>query len=212
MCSSDLFKVPGTESYIPGDINNDKLIDDNDLTSYTNYTGLRKGDADFDGYISNGDINKNNLIDAYDVSYVATQLDGGVEIENADKLTGSIILTTAKKIYNEGEIVEVKVKGINLTSVNALSFSLPYNSQNFEFVGIQALAIKEMDNLTYDRLHTDGKKALYPTFVNVGDKETLTGDADLFIIKLKAKGKITFSLKIVDGLLVDKSLNSIKIE
>src|SRR5690606_7153415 len=40
-----VFKVPGTDSYRPGDINNDRLIDINDLTSYTNYTGLRMGDA-----------------------------------------------------------------------------------------------------------------------------------------------------------------------
>lgn len=67
-----VFKVPGTESYLPGDINNDGKIDRNDLTSYINYTGLRKGDSDFEGYISNGDINKNGLIDAYDISVVAT--------------------------------------------------------------------------------------------------------------------------------------------
>ena len=49
-----IFKVPDTESYLPGDINHDRLLDENDLTSYTNYTGLRQGDADFEGYISNG--------------------------------------------------------------------------------------------------------------------------------------------------------------
>lgn len=43
-----------------------------------NYTGLRKGDSDFD-YVSAGDINQNDLIDAYDISVVATQLDGGIE-------------------------------------------------------------------------------------------------------------------------------------
>ena len=37
-----VFKVPGTESYLQGDINVDGKIDGNDLTSYTNYTGLRK--------------------------------------------------------------------------------------------------------------------------------------------------------------------------
>jgi len=204
-----VFKVPGTESFIPGDINNDKVIDDNDLTSYTNYAGLRKGDGDFDGYISNGDINKNNLIDAYDISNVTTQLDGGVRTNRAEKLTGSLSLIASKTSYNEGEIVEVKVTGTNLTSVNALSFGLPYNPEDFEFVGIQALALNSMQNLTYDRLHTNGKKALYPTFVNIGNQETLKGTADLFIIKLKAKRKATFSLKAVDGLLVDKSLNSL---
>jgi hypothetical protein len=36
--------------YLPGNINNDHMIDRNDYTSYKNYTGLRKGDADFEGY------------------------------------------------------------------------------------------------------------------------------------------------------------------
>src|SRR5699024_8380563 len=44
-----IFKVPGTSSFIPGDINSDGKIDHYDLTSYTNYTGLRQGDADFEG-------------------------------------------------------------------------------------------------------------------------------------------------------------------
>ncbi|MFI5450879.1 TIM-barrel domain-containing protein [Pedobacter sp. UC225_61] len=204
-----VFKVPGTESFIPGDINNDKLIDANDITSYTNYTGLRKGDGDFDGYISNGDINKNDLIDVYDISNVAVQLDGGVEIDKNEKLTGSITLSTAKSSYNEGETVEIMVKGTNLSGVNALSFGLPYNPQDFEFVSVQGLAVKDMENLTYDRLHTNGKKALYPTFVNIGDKQTLKGNTDLFVIKLKAKRKVTFNLKAVDSLLVDKALNSL---
>jgi hypothetical protein len=51
-----VFKVPSSESYVPGDINHDGKIDRNDLTSYRNYTGLRTGDADFEGYISKGDI------------------------------------------------------------------------------------------------------------------------------------------------------------
>ena len=33
-----VFKVPGTETYLPGDINADGKVDEADLTSYTNYT------------------------------------------------------------------------------------------------------------------------------------------------------------------------------
>ncbi|GHU89911.1 alpha-xylosidase [Bacteroidia bacterium] len=205
-----VFKVPGTESYLPGDINNDKLIDRNDLTSYINYTGLRKGDADFEGYISNGDLNKNDLIDAYDISVVVTQLDGGIDRKQTEKIEGNIKISTSKRTYNKGDIVEIKVKGTNLRSVNALSFALPYNPQDYEFIGIQPLNMKEMENLTNDRLHTNGVKALYPTFVNIGNKETIEGDADLFVIKLKAVRNIKFDLKIIDGYLVDKKLNSQK--
>ncbi|MCT4217236.1 discoidin domain-containing protein [Elizabethkingia anophelis] len=204
-----VFKVPGTESYLPGDINNDKLIDRNDLTSYTNYTGLRKGDADFEGYVSNGDVNKNNLIDAYDISVVATQLDGGVDETKIEKVFGKLEITTPKQSYNKDEIIEVTVKGANLKSVNALSFALPYNAQDYEFVGIQTLDTKKMENLTNDRLHSNREKVLYPTFVNLGKQEALNGSNNLFIIKFKAKKNLKFNLKPQQGLLVDKDLNSV---
>ncbi|WP_316828242.1 TIM-barrel domain-containing protein [Pedobacter miscanthi] len=205
-----VFKVPGTESYLPGDINNDRLIDRNDLTSYMNYTGLRKGDADFEGYISNGDINKNNLIDAYDISVVATQLDGGVDDSKIDQIAGKLAISTAKPVYNKDEVIEIKVKGINLKAVNALSFALPYSPADYDFVGVQGLNIKQMENLTNDRLHTNGDKVLYPAFVNVGSKEAINGTSDLFIIKLKAKRKLQFNLKINNGFLIDKNLNTVK--
>lgn len=204
-----VFKVPGTESYLPGDINNDKKIDSNDLTSYMNYTGLRKGDSDFD-YVSAGDINQNDLIDAYDISVVATQLDGGIEEQDTAKVAGTIGISAPKQSYNKDEIVEVKVTGTDLKAVNALSFALPYDQQDYEFVGIEPLNLKVMENLTYDRLHTNGQKALYPTFVNLGDKEVLEGTTDLFILKLKAKRKVKFNLKAIDGILVDKDLNMSK--
>lgn len=202
-----VFKVPGTESYLPGDINNDKFVDENDLTSYTNYTGLRQGDADFEGYISNGDLNRNGLIDAYDISVVATQLEGGADGVRGEKVEGSISLSPSKRAYAKGETVEILVKGSGMHHVNALSFALPYNPADYEFAGIEATGTKQMENLTNDRLHTNGTKALYPTFVNIGEREALEGDADLFVIKLKARRNVTFDLKAADGFLVDKLLN-----
>lgn len=205
-----VFKVPGTESLLPGDINNDHLIDRNDLTSYINYTGLRKGDADFEGYVSNGDINKNDLIDAYDISVVATQLDGGITDNKAEKIAGKIELSTAKQNYTAGETIEISVKGIDLKSVNALSFALPYNQQDYEFVGVQPQKVNGMENLTNDRLHSNGTKALYPTFLNIGNKAAIEGNVDLFILRFKAKRKLKFDLKAIDSFLVDKNLNTVR--
>ncbi|HRO85603.1 MAG TPA: glycoside hydrolase family 31 protein [Niabella sp.] len=205
-----VFKVPGTESYLPGDINNDKLIDANDLTSYMNYVGLRSGDGDFEGYISKGDLNQNGLIDAYDISTVATQLEGGAWEQSRDTLAGKIELVPDKQNYKEGETISILVKGLGLKVVNALSFALPYNPADYDYVGIEPLNMKQLDNFTRDRLHTNGQKALYPTFVNVGDKETLNGSNDLFIIKFKARHDLTFSLKPKDGMLVDKRLEELK--
>ena len=117
-------------------------------------------------------------------------------------------MTTSKQNYKKGETVDIVVKGIELRSVNALSFALPYNPSDYEFVGVKPLAIGQMENLTNDRLHTDGGKVLYPTFVNIGDKKTLEGNVDLFILKLKARRNVKFNLKITDGFLVDKNLKT----
>lgn len=203
-----IFKVAGSESFFQGDINHDKRIDENDLTSYMNYTGLRKGDSDFD-YVSAGDINKNGLIDAYDISCVTTELDGGVRNSN-DKVSGALILTPNKKTFAAGDMVEVTVSGKALHYVNALSFALPYNTSELEYVGTELLAMKDMVNLTYDRLHTNGQKELFPTFVNRGNNFLLDeGNHNLFVIKFRAKKAGKFTLKAKDGMLVDRNLGTV---
>ena len=45
---------------------------------------------------------------------------------------------------------------------------------------------------------------------NIGNKPSLEGTNDLFILKLKAKQRVNFNLKMIDGLLVDKKLNVCK--
>lgn len=204
-----VFRVPGSESYIQGDVNNDGKVDGNDLTSYMNYTGLRLGDSDFEGYISRGDIDGNNLIDAYDISVAATQLEGGVQPSDEEHVAGEVILSANGRSFKAGDEVEIRVSGRGMKAVNALSFALPYDQQSYDFVGIEAVAVKGMENLTNDRLHTDGEKVLYPTFVNVGDKPAVEGDVELFVIRLKAKGDVQFNLKARNGVLVDKSLNRV---
>lgn len=202
-----IFKVADTESVLQGDINRDKRIDDNDFTSYMNYTGLRKGDGDFD-YVSIGDINKNGLIDAYDISCVGVELDGGVRNDN-EKVAGSLVLTPNVKTYKAGDIVEVTVDGKGLHAVNALSFALPYDTRELEYVGVDPVGMKEMVNLTYDRLHTSGDKVLYPTFVNRGNNFLLDeGDHKLFVIKFRAKKNGKFNLKASNGMLVDRNLGT----
>jgi len=205
-----VFKVPGSESYIPGDINNDRLLDANDLTSYINYTGLRQGDSDFEGYISNGDINKNGLIDAYDISVLTTQLEGGAKPRRDEQVKGQIELLPSAVQLKAGETVEITIKGKGLKDVNALSFALPYSPADYTFEGIHAPGIMQMENITNDRLHTNGIKALYPTFINVGNQKALSGDVDIAVIRLKAKKNLRFNLVPKDGFLVDKKLNTVR--
>ena len=205
-----VFRVPGTEGILQGDINRDKRIDDNDLTSYMNYTGLRSGDADFD-YVSIGDINRNGLIDSYDISVVTTMLDGGTSANDRQEVAGTLTLEPDRTEFRAGDIISVKVSGKGLKNVNALSFSLPYDTDILEYDGMELKGMKEMVNLTYDRLHTDGHKALYPTFANKGNNFLLEGDSDLFVIRFKAKKDGTFDLKASDGMLVGRNLKTVSL-
>lgn len=200
-----VFRVPGTEGVLQGDINRDKHIDDNDLTSYMNYTGLRQGDADFD-YVSIGDINGNGLIDSYDISVVTTMLDGGVNANDSQEVSGTVTVVPDKTVFKAGDIISIKVRGTGMQNVNALSFALPYDASVYEYMGTETEGMKEMVNLTYDRLHTDGQKALYPTFANKGNNFLIEGECDLFTIRMKARKDGTFDLKATDGMLVGRNL------
>ena len=199
-----VFKVPGSPSYIPGDINKDGLIDSNDLTSYMNYTGLRRGDGDFE-YVSMGDVNRNGLLDAFDISVVATKLDGGIEYP-AVEIGGTLDVAADKKTYNVGDEVVLTVTGRELVNLNAFSIAIPYNPAEYEYVGIEAEAAAGMNNMTYDRLHTDGEKVLYPTFVNIGQQSTVNGTQILAKIRFKAKKRGAFAPKAEKEVLVSPAL------
>ncbi len=207
-----VFKVPGSESFLQGDINSDGKVDSNDFVSYTNYTGLRKGDGDFE-YVSKGDVNDNGVLDAYDISVVATRLrpEEQVSVQEAagtGPLNGTLSITADKAKYAAGEIVTITVKGTDLKAVNALGFALPYNPADYEFVKVENVQLGKMENLTNDRLHTDGAKVLYPTFVNCGLQKPVEGTLDVFQIKLKARRDVTFDLKMKDAIIVDRNLKS----
>ncbi|MBR1838694.1 MAG: discoidin domain-containing protein [Bacteroidaceae bacterium] len=202
-----VFRREGTEGILQGDINRDKRIDENDLTSYMNYTGLRRGDGDFE-YVSIGDINANGLIDAYDISVVTTQLDGGVR-ESNDHVAGKLVLQSDKAQFAAGDEVRITVSGTDLHYVNGLSFALPYDASLLEYTGLELVGMKNMVNLTNDRLHTNGTKALYPTFVNRGNDFLLDeGNQTLFVIKFRAKKAGSFNFQAQDGLLIDRNLGT----
>lgn len=204
-----IFKVPGSDSFLSGDINKDKKVDENDLTSYLNYNGLRKSDSDFE-YVSIGDVNENGLIDAYDISVAATRIGDGVYEKAENIVSGNITVTADKKNYKAGEEVVITISGKGLANVNAFSLSLPYNPAEYEYTGIEAIGTGSMSNYSKNRLHSNGEIAIYPTFVNEGNQGTVGGDGDLVKVILKAKKNVKFGIKAVDGVIVDKHLNCIK--
>ncbi len=207
-----VFRLPDTKVLIPGDVNQDGKIDENDLTSYMNYTGLKKGDSDFDGYISNGDINGNGLIDAYDISHVATLLEGGIAHQDDRQPQGTITLAYDKASYQAGDDVAVTVKGTGLQAVNALSLVMPYDLKVMQYTKTEPGAVKDMRNMTYDRHHTDGSQVLYPTFVNIGEQPTIEGNATLFTLHFKANRAFRAPKASVKGLLVSRGLKETELK
>ncbi|MCR5130849.1 MAG: discoidin domain-containing protein [Prevotella sp.] len=204
-----VFRKPDAKVLIPGDINQDGRIDDNDLTSYLNYTGLRQGDSDFDGYVSVGDVNRNGLIDAQDISNVATLLGDGAG-RSSEPLAGKISVKADRTQYNAGNEIVITVTGQDLQSVNAMSFVLPYNQQQMQFVGIEPVAVSTMQNMTNDRLHTNGDRVLYPTFVNVGRQPLINGSQTLFRLRFKALSRVVLKQMKCSGMLVDRQLNVVE--
>lgn len=215
-----VFRLPGSEILIPGDINRDGQVDMDDFTSYMNYNGLRKGDPEFDGYVSAGDINHDGRIDVSDISVVATQVRGGAEQAlrrfagalrlEVNKSTGQQVNKSRAIDLKAGETLTLNVVGEGLSEVNAFGFALPYNAADLEFVEATPIATKEMENITNDRLHANGDKVLYPTFVNTGDRPTLSGDGTLCTLTFRARRACKVTLTPQNIVLVDKMLNEIK--
>ncbi len=215
-----VFRLPGSEVLIPGDINRDGQVDMDDFTSYMNYNGLRAGDAEFDGYVSVGDINHDGRIDVSDIAVVATQVRGGAE-QWVERFAGSLRVEVNKSTSQQvnkrgtvdlkaGETLSLNVVGTGLSEVNAFGFALPYNAADLEFIEAKPIATQEMENLTYDRLHANGDKVLYPTFVNTGDRPTLSGDGTLCTLTFRARRACKVTLTPQNVVLVDKMLNEIK--
>lgn len=203
-----IFRVEGSEWYIPGDINHDNRLDESDFTSYMNYTGLRSGDSDFEGYISGGDINGNGLIDAYDISTVAIELEDGIASQSQPHVAGQITMTADRTTLAKGDVLTLTVTAHGMQDVNAISMALPYDATQLEYMGLEPVGMQEMRNLTYDRLHSNGQKALYPTFVNCGTHPTLQGDGTLFTIRFRALKNIQPKLRLQDALIVDSNLST----
>ena len=201
-----VFRKPDAKVLIPGDINQDGRIDENDFTSYLNYTGLRRGDGDFDGYVSVGDVNRNGLIDAQDISNVTTQLEGGAG-SSASHLAGKVEMKADRQTYNAGDDIVLSVRGSDLQAVNAMSFVVPYNQQQMQFVKIEPVGTLQMTNMTNDRLHSNGDRVLYPTFVNIGHQPLVEGSDVLFRIHFKALKRFSLKQSSFSGMLVDRQLN-----
>lgn len=202
------YKVDGTNGQVVGDWNNGGTIEEGDLTFLQNYTGLSSVDADWD-YVSMADLNFNNVIDAYDISYVASQLEGGVVPTDGGKVAGEVMLVPSKTSISANETFTVDVVGTGLSDVNAFSLEIPLEASEYEFVKTETtVATASMRNLSKIRMHSNNKQDLYVVFTNVGDNIKVNGTETIARITLKAKNDINFALAPTNALVVDSNLNS----
>lgn len=202
------YKVDGTNGQVVGDWNNGGTIEEGDLTFLQNYTGLSSVDADWD-YVSMADLNFNNVIDAYDISYVASKLEGGVIPTDGVKVAGEVMLVPSKTSISANEIFTVDVVGTGLSDVNAFSIEIPLEANEYEFVKTETTVVTtSMRNLSKIRMHSNNKQDLYVVFTNVGDNIKVNGTETIARITLKAKSDINFALAPTNALVVDSNLNS----
>lgn len=96
-----------------------------------------------------------------------------------------------------------------MKAINAFNFILPYNPQEMKFEKVDAVAAKDMKNMTYDRHHTDGSQVLYPTFTNVGNEQPISGNETLFVMHFKALRAFRVKPVSPKGMIVDKGLKEI---
>ncbi|HEM3701925.1 TPA: discoidin domain-containing protein [Streptococcus suis] len=204
-----VFKKPGSRMLIPGDISNDGRISDDDKTSFLNYSGLRTEDSDF-GYISHADSNKNGLIDAYDISVAAVQLEGGIATPSQSNPAGRTYLTADKLDLTAGQTTTIRLMAADLEAVNALTSTVMIDGSQFEVVG-QVTAnqtfTKEAENFSYVRTRGNQSNIVF-SFVNFGDKPQLTGSGEIGRITLKALVDGPLNLTMQDGILVSNGLRT----
>lgn len=189
------FKKDGTNGRVLGDVSNNGEIDESDATSYRNYIGIENSDADFEGYVSKGDLNGNGTIDAYDLSFVLSKLDGGISSTSADPVSGSLTLAADKAEYKAGDEISFTLKGTDLANVNAIGARLNFDSTKYELISSPAAAeaAKGMENYSVRREHSDGSESLLLALSNQGAKDLISGDADLLTFTLKVKEDLNAS-------------------
>ena len=203
-----IFKEDGTEGKIVGDVNNSGSLDENDLTFFENYAGLIPSDKDWE-YVKNmnADLDGNNLVDAFDLAYVATQLNGGIS-NPAEGVEGKIRLVPSKTNIKEGETINVDVYGIGLKNVNTFSVNIPVDTATYSMTpASSSVSSVYMRNFSKTRSHTNGTVDNFIMFTNIGKQETLNGSGVIASFTLTAKKDFTWQVRESGAAVVGQDLS-----
>ncbi|MBF0818653.1 TIM-barrel domain-containing protein [Streptococcus acidominimus] len=184
-----VFKKDNTSKRTVGDVTGDGDIDSNDITSLLNYAGLRRTiDNDFEGYVEVADLNKNDVIDAYDIYYATGQIGDGAN-KPAQRASGSLTWHTDKTSVQANEEVVLTLIGHNLQNVEAINANLPIDLTKYEVVGDTITVhpdLATMRNFSRVRTHGDRSKEAFVILANEKAAPTISGDREIATIRLRA--------------------------
>lgn len=208
------YKVEGTEAVQIGDYTGGGTVDENDLTFVTNYMGVAYGDNDWD-YVSKCDVNYNGRIDVYDLSLVASQLEGGLNVQEQEA-KGEIALVTDVEEVQEGETFTVQVIGKGLQNVYAFEAILTLDTKRYahknclgrrckkEVIASSSALTEHMINAS--ALKEDEITRVVVAFSNKGNGKLIDEDGVLATFNLVAKQGGKVDLSSVSTLLVGPNL------
>lgn len=203
------YKKDGTDAWVVGDVNNSGDVNENDLVFYENYVGLKPVDNDWE-YSALGNINGDEIIDAYDISFVARML-GTPITEAVSGVNGKIQVIPSKTDIKAGEEVTLDIYGIGLENVNAFSVEIPVDGDLFEIAnfGSPTLSSAFMRNFSKTRIHNNGTVDNYVCFTNVGKQNLINGSGTIATVTIRAVANFTWDTKPTQALLVGQDLSTV---
>ncbi|MEJ8737593.1 discoidin domain-containing protein [Erysipelotrichaceae bacterium HCN-30851] len=204
-----VYKLDGTDGKVVGDVNNSGSLEENDLIFFENYAGLTTADKDWD-YIQEvgGDIDANGFVDAYDLGYVATQLNGG--ISNPSKgVEGKVKLVPSKSNIKTGETITVDVYGIGMKNVNSFSLNVPIDNEYYSATpATSSIKTAFMKNFSKNRTHSNNTIDNFVMFTNIGKQDTLNGTEVIASFTLTAKKDFNWSIVPTQAVIVGQDLSN----
>lgn len=194
--------------FVSLDYNDDKEINEGELTFLQNYAGLSKAHNDSDwNYVEVADVNYNNVIDATDISAITRMLDGGLTYTPNEQSQGKFKLVADKETAAAHEKITYKVYGIGLANVNAISFALPIDTTKFENVKITpTLQTMHMSNFSTVRTHSNNETTAYVLLANKGTQNLIEGDGAVATITMDAKTNVSTAIEPTFALTTNRSL------
>ncbi|MFQ8705140.1 MAG: discoidin domain-containing protein [Thomasclavelia sp.] len=201
-----IYKEEGSGTKVVGDYNEDGQIDESDLIFFENYAGVKEGATMWESQVKKADLNQNGYIDAYDISFVSSQIDGGI-VPTRKHINGEIILEPSVKEVKKGETFTIDVMANRFADINAFNFEIPYDTSKYEVVSLPEAvdSISEMRNFS---INFEKEGYLSVSFANVGNKSRINGNGKLATIEFKAKEDSIIALSGQNGLIVDSRLNT----